>query len=82
MPDRDKAAVVALRRLGHVVAKRRLLGDKTQERMAEAAGVSEQFLRRVERGTGNPSYLTLLRLADALEVPLEELVREAKTLDT
>ena len=67
-----------LRRLGDVVVRRRITSGRSQESVAEAAGLSVQFLRRVERGTGNPSYLTLRAIAGALEIPLDRLVREAQ----
>jgi len=74
--ESDEAA--ALRRLADVVVRRRVTTSRTQEAVAEAAGVSVQFLRRVERGTGNPSYLTLLAIAGALGMDLDQIVRDAR----
>jgi len=78
MPVRKPAATAALKRLGDSVVRRRILTGKTQEDVAEAAGISVQFLRRIERGTGNPSYLTLQALSGALGVKMDEMVREAR----
>lgn len=69
---------MALRRLGDAFVRRRITSGRTQEEVAEAAGLSVQFLRRIERGTGNPSYLTLRALGSALDVPLDRLIREAQ----
>lgn len=77
MPAKRSNASI-LRRLGEAVVRSRVLADLTQEYVAETAGLSVGFLRKVERGTGNPSYLTMLKIAAALEIELEELVRIAR----
>jgi transcriptional regulator with XRE-family HTH domain len=78
MLRRKPEAASALRRLGAAVARTRILKDTTQESVAEAAGISVQFLRRVERGTGNPSYLTMLAVAKALDIELTDLMGAAR----
>jgi len=77
MPARKPDGASVLRRLGDAVVRRRILAGKTQEDVAEAAGISVQFLRRVERGTGNPSFLTLRAISTALGADLVEIIREA-----
>jgi transcriptional regulator with XRE-family HTH domain len=47
---------------------RRSRGLKLRE-LAEAADVSTGLLSQLERGVGNPSYLTLAKLAGTLNVP-------------
>jgi transcriptional regulator with XRE-family HTH domain len=66
----------ALERLGKVIADCRRAGGKTQEDVAHAAGLSEQFLRRIESGRGNPSFLSLLAISKALDVPLVDIVKD------
>ena len=78
MPARKPDGGSVLRRLGDAVVRRRILAGKTQEAVAESASLSVQFLRRVERGTGNPSYLTLCAISAALGAALEDIVREAR----
>jgi transcriptional regulator with XRE-family HTH domain len=78
MAARNASASAMLRRLGNTAVRTRLLGDMTQEAVAEAAGISVQFLRKIERGTGNPSYLTLLAIAKALKIDLVDLIRDAR----
>lgn len=58
--------VAALRR------ERRL----SQEDMAARAGIGTQFLSKVERGITNPSLLTILGLARALDLPATRLIAE------
>jgi len=78
VPVRTVKERAALRRIGNAIVKRRILSETTQENVAEHAGISVQFLRRVEHGTGNPSYLTMLSVARALGLQLVDLVREAE----
>lgn len=48
-------------------------GGLTQEQLAEAAQISVDFLSLLERGVNAPSFETLEKLAEALEVPVREL---------
>jgi XRE family aerobic/anaerobic benzoate catabolism transcriptional regulator len=48
----------------------------TRKALAEASGVSERYLAQLEAGLGNISVLLLRRVARAMSVPLEHLVRE------
>ncbi len=66
-----------LRSLGLEIRKVRIARGVSQERLAEAAGIHENHLRRVELGQVNPTYLVLLRISDALDVPLLDLLRPA-----
>lgn len=47
--------------------------DMTQEQLAEAVGVSAEFISNVERGINAPSFDTLEKLAEALNVAPVEL---------
>jgi transcriptional regulator with XRE-family HTH domain len=47
----------------------------TQERLAIAADISKSFLSEVETGIRNPSAEYLLRIANALEVSLDYLMK-------
>ena len=63
-PDADLAqALLDLR-------KRR---GQTQEDLAHAAGVTVTAYARIERGSANPTWTTVRRIADALNVTLGEL---------
>ena len=77
MRDRSKADRAVLQRLGDAFAKRRRAAGKSRLDVEEASGVTERFLGSLERGSANPSFLTLLKLAKALDVRLDDLVREA-----
>ena len=56
-------------------ARRERLG-LSQLALGERAGLHFTFVSDLERGTRNPSLLTMLRLARALEVDLATLVKQ------
>ena len=56
--------------LGQRLRSLRRSQGRSMERTAGAAGVSVGLLSQLERGVGNPSYLTLAKLAQALDVPV------------
>ena len=43
----------------------------TQKELAEKTGIYQADISKIERGIGNPSLLTLKRLADGLDMDLE-----------
>lgn len=49
--------------------------DLTQEEVAHRADVNQTYLSDVERGKRNPSILVLSRIAAALSVDIEDLVK-------
>jgi transcriptional regulator with XRE-family HTH domain len=53
----------------------RKLRALSQQELAEAAGIGRATLSRIERGETGAHGRTLRRLADALGVSVEELVR-------
>ncbi|NEY32038.1 helix-turn-helix domain-containing protein [Streptomyces sp. PRKS01-65] len=68
-----------------IIARRRLVGDRiraaraaaglTQEMLAELAGMDRQAINRIEQAHASPLLDNLFRIADALDVPLSDLVR-------
>lgn len=51
----------------------RLQRARTQEQIAEAAGVSVDLISNIERGINAPSFETLEKLACALDTSVEDL---------
>ena len=47
--------------------------DMSQERFAEALGISVDFLSLIERGINSPSFDTLERMAKSLRVQVKDL---------
>lgn len=58
---------------GRRVRQLRRQKDMTQEELAEAINVSPEFISNLERGINAPSFDTLERLAEALDVAPVEL---------
>ncbi|MEU5108331.1 helix-turn-helix transcriptional regulator [Streptomyces sp. NPDC021354] len=69
-----------------ILARRRAVGDRirelrrwrnlTQEELADRAGMDRLAVNGIELGYQSPGLDTLIRIAEVLEVPLAELVRD------
>lgn len=59
-------------RFGKRLRKIRRNKDLTQEQLAEAVGVSVDFIGNIERGKSAPSFPTIEKLAEVLQVPIED----------
>ena len=73
-PAQQEAAYLA--RLGERVRAWRTEHGMTRKSLAAASGVSERYLAQLESGQGNISVLLLRKLAQAMDVTVETLVRE------
>lgn len=58
---------------GDSVRAHRQAASLTQEKLAEASGLHVTYIGGIERGERNPSLLNIGKIADALDVTLEEL---------
>lgn len=67
MPEQPDQALAAL--------LKRLREEKkvTQEQLAFDAGITASALSRIERGLNSPGWVTVRRIAEALDVTLIEL---------
>ena len=65
-----------LSRLGDRVRAWRTEHGMTRKTLSKASGVSERYLAQLEAGEGNISVLLLRKVARAMGVPVENLVRE------
>jgi XRE family aerobic/anaerobic benzoate catabolism transcriptional regulator len=65
-----------LSRLGERVRAWRSEHGMTRKALSSASGVSERYLAQLEAGEGNISVLLLRKVARAMGVPVEDLVRE------
>ena len=62
-------------RLGRRLAGRRRELHLTQMQLAGLTGIRQSEISRIERAVGNPTLLTLSRLASALQIDLWDEVR-------
>ncbi|MEU4169419.1 helix-turn-helix transcriptional regulator [Streptomyces sp. NPDC026665] len=79
MPTRrnPRPAWVLTRRtqLGHRIAALRAEAGLSQDQLAERTGLDRRSVQRYEAATREPQYGDLLLIADALDLPLADLVR-------
>jgi transcriptional regulator with XRE-family HTH domain len=61
------------KRFGNRLRKIRRHKDLTQEQLADAVGITPEYLSNLERGVNAPSFETLEKLAQVLEVDVTEL---------
>jgi transcriptional regulator with XRE-family HTH domain len=64
-----------LRSLGKRVRHLRVCRGWSQEILAEKADLDPTYVGDIERGQRNPSYLSLAKLAKALNLSLPEMLR-------
>jgi transcriptional regulator with XRE-family HTH domain len=62
-----------LRSLGTEIRERRIERKLSQEALAHLAGIHMNVVGRLERGTYNPTVLTLVAIAVQLNASLDEL---------
>jgi transcriptional regulator with XRE-family HTH domain len=72
MPDR---VLERRRAIGDNIRAERTRRKLTQERLAEAAGLDRKTINRIEQATHATLIDHLILIADALGVPLGDLVR-------
>ena len=76
-----KTNVPSLVDIGRRVRSARLTLGLSQARVAEICGLSVPYVSRIEQGKGNPTIAALGALAEALGMPLAELVDGAPGTD-
>jgi XRE family aerobic/anaerobic benzoate catabolism transcriptional regulator len=60
--------------VGRMVRLGRAKRGMSRRQLAQESGTSERYLAQIEGGAGNPSVLVMRAIADALEIPLFELL--------
>jgi XRE family aerobic/anaerobic benzoate catabolism transcriptional regulator len=60
--------------VGRLVRLSRAKRGMTRRQLAQASGASERYLAQIESGQGNPSVVMLSAIADALELPITDLL--------
>ena len=66
------------RRVLQLLAAEREKRGVTKYALAQRSGVSPQMVGYIEKGERNPTFEIVCRLADALDVDLAKLIREAQ----
>lgn len=61
-------------KLGTIVRTKRMQRNLTQTELSMRAKVDRNYIGMLERGERNPSYLSLLKIANGLEMSINELL--------
>jgi transcriptional regulator with XRE-family HTH domain len=69
----------ALMRFGATVRLYREQSGKSQEELAELAGLHRTYIGSIERGERNVGLLNIIRIAEALDVSAADLVAAFST---
>lgn len=73
-PEAERHARAVGERFGHALRRQRVARGWSQERLANRAGLNRSYMGEIERAAAMPSLATVVKLAQALELPLAELV--------
>jgi len=74
MPQRSPAHAA----LGQALRSARIERGLSQEELALESGLHPTYVSGIERGLRNPSYTSLLRLAETVGVPLSQILTRAE----
>jgi len=69
MPDR------VLRKFGKRITLLRERTGLSQSQLAKESGIARVYIVEIERGRRNPTLRNLVRLAEALQVPADQLLK-------
>jgi len=72
------AAAKLLTTFGRSIRSYRRLRGMSQEALAEASGLSRNYISDIERGVRNPSLLALVAIGRALRMPLRDLLADVE----
>jgi len=67
-------------KFGQVVRKRRQAMGVSQEELADRCNLHRTYISEIERGLKTVSLVSLLRIAEALDVPAHTLIEEVEFL--
>ena len=68
----EKQELIAL---GTVIREKREAQELTQHELAERANVDRNYIGMVERGERNPSYMSLIKIAAGLGMPVYKMLK-------
>ena len=63
-----------LKQLAEKIKSKRLELNLSQEALADKCGLDRTYVSLIERSKRNPSYLSLIKLCDGLEISIKELL--------
>lgn len=76
--DAGRADATFGEEIGRRVRQGRAKRGMTRRQLAQESGASERYLAQIESGAGNPSITVMRAIAEALEMPIVELLPAAR----
>ena len=76
VPENSARATI-VEQMARTLADRRIRKGLSMNELSQKAGIGLTTISYIERGIRSPSFDSLLRIADVLEVELWQLVKEA-----
>lgn len=70
----NEKELLLLNKLAEKVKSKRLELNLSQEALADKCGLDRTYISLVERSKRNPSYLSLVKLSDGLEIDIKGLL--------
>lgn len=67
--------------IGQRIQKYRTQRNLTQEKLAEATGISQKHLSRIEQGYHNPRFDMVIQIAQVLHIPTDALAKDLSDND-
>jgi XRE family aerobic/anaerobic benzoate catabolism transcriptional regulator len=77
-PGSSRADAAFGAEIGRRVRQGRAKRGMTRRQLAQESNTSERYLARIESGDGNPSAIVMRAIAEALEMPIVELLPTAR----
>lgn len=79
MQYKNKESLLFIKELGKVIAARRLEANKKSRlNFCNSYELDSSNLRRIEKGEIEPKITMLVRIAEALNTPLSQIIREVE----
>ena len=73
----NEKEIQLLNQLAKKIKSRRLQLNLSQEELANKCLLDRTYISLIERSKRNPSYLSLIKLCDGLELDIKELLGES-----
>lgn len=72
---RDRSQDHLLGPLGDAIRQARIVRGVSQEKLANITGIERSHMGRIERGEANVSFLNLMKIAEALQTRISEILK-------
>lgn len=64
--------------VGRIIKKHRQWKELSLTELAQKSGIHRNYLSEIERGAHDPSIKTLAKIANALNMPISQIFKEAE----